>query len=778
MSKNRLKLIIWLALMAAALVSFYLVITGLGQVVTYFGTGADPRSALNLIPEVPADLDERLHWEPDVWDGKLPPAFIRQQIAGTYLLAWAQWNISLAVGHPLGLETYFANPVRQNLIDTVLATTADGWKIQQTDLTHRLELTFYADDGQAVAFTDYNVPVVQQLTHPATGQIQIIESRATYQVVMVLAEGNWRLLTWQRLPPLYDIPPLTVRPPAPVPLHQGQLFVGEAPFAVAGINYYPQATPWTEFWPNYDAVQTRTDLAVVRSLGLNTVIIFIPFEQFGGDTPTETALANLSSLLDEAHQQELKVIVTLFDHRTDHRLSLWPADNRHLTALVPTIAGHPALLAWNLKNEPDLDYESNSPELVQAWLKHMAQTIRILDPAHPLTIGWSSPQAASALADVVDIVSYHYYAPAADYPRQLTDLRHALPPDKPLLLLEFGLPTWNTVWPNGHTEAEQAAYFADMLRVQRLTDSVGYAAWTLYDFESAPLPQFRFPWQTGPQRNMGVIRLNHTPKPAAQLLAPTAELSLAPVIPVWQRFTKPFWLAFFAATIMLGGAGLWAGWRGWRISRLWRQQWQARFRRHAAAVEHRRRTVHFSPRLLAQRAVRLGFGMVFAPLGAGWRMFNRLVIRNLPWRLTGRFILRRWYNWRTWRKVSRRHHVPRRVVEYIHNPPSSENISVRENHRQINALFEQILALQRHPQNNPQPEATLWETLGDLFTQTGYSLQASDAYRWAIKLTPQTAALYHKLGDLLEQQGLYEEALYIYRQQAEQFDTAADDPQF
>jgi hypothetical protein len=171
-----------------------------------------------------------------------------------------------------------------------------------------------------------------------------------------------------------------------------------------------------------------------------------------------------------------------------------------------------------------------------------------------VTIGWSTPAAAQALVDVVDFVSFHYYAPAANYPRQLAELRAAAG-GKPLLLQEFGLPTWNTIWPNGHTEAEQAVYYADILAIQRLSNAAGYMAWTLYDFEHVPLAEFRFPWQRGPQANMGVIRLDNSPKPAAFLLAPQADLGIVPDLPPWHRFNKPFWrmvLVFVAGLVSLG----------------------------------------------------------------------------------------------------------------------------------------------------------------------------------------------------------------------------------
>jgi hypothetical protein len=556
MSKNQVKLVIWLALVVVALLAVYGAVSALGELVTHFNTGADPRSALNLLPTAPPDLDKRLRWQESSWSGRPLETFTRDKIANAYLRAWAQWNISYEVGQPYGLTTYFSGPALAGVSAAVEETARNGWQARQSDLRHNLELTFYADDGLAVAFTDHQVPVVQALENPETGETMVVETRATYDVVMLIEDGNWRLRYWQRRPD--DSLPITRQATGSEPLFAAvsgdQLGLNGQPFLVAGINYYPQATPWTEFWPNYDADIVRKDLEIIRSLGLNAVTIFVPFEQFGADEPDEWYLARLSDFLDEADRQQIQVIVTLFDHRTDHDPANWSADDRHIAALVGQFASHPAILAWNLKNEPDRDYEANSPELVNAWLRHVAAEVRRYDPHHLVTIGWSTPAAAQALVDVVDFVSYHYYAPAANYPRQLAELQAAAG-GKPLLLQEFGLPTWNTIWPNGHTEAEQAVYYADILAVQRLSNTAGYMAWTLYDFEAVPLAEFRFPWQRGPQANMGVIRLDNSPKPAAFLLAPQADLSIVPDLPPWHRFNKPFWrmvLVFVAGLVGLG----------------------------------------------------------------------------------------------------------------------------------------------------------------------------------------------------------------------------------
>ncbi len=650
MSKNRLKLLIWLMLTALALAAVVGSILLLGQVVTYFGTGADPRSALNLIPAAPPDLDERLAWRPDAAAGRDIEPFVRQQVAGAYLRAWAQFNISHAVGQPYGLKSYFTGVALDGVSATIAQAAAAGWRIEQADLAHDLELTFYAENGQVVAFTDHNLPLVQRLTH-ADGREQVIETRATFDVVMTLKDGNWRVRTWLRRPAteppqLTQLPPQSaLRAPQIVSIQGDGLTLNGAPFAVNGVNYYPQQTPWDDFWIKYNPDQTRADLAIARALGLNSVTIFVPFEQFGGDAPLYLYTSRLRHFLDEAERQGVQVIVTLFDHRTDHSLATWPADDRHIAALVGGLAGHPAILAWNLKNEPDRDYAANSPALVQGWLRHVAGQVRRHDPDRLITIGWSSPQAAAALVDVVDVVSFHYFAPAADYPAQLAELRD-IAGGKPLLLGEFGLPTWNSFFPNGHTEAEQAAYYADLLTVQRLARTAGQMSWTLYDFAAVPTSEFRWPWQRGPQASMGVIRLDNTLKPAAALLAPGSDLTSVPAVPGWARFLKPFWLMLFAGAGLLVALVLlsfnrrlrrtWRGlrqidWRRWRTVRLVPVRWQLLGTRRAARpVMSLPGPVGALARLpVIDRTSRLG------------RLWHRLS-HYLPWRVAGRGLRALW----------------------------------------------------------------------------------------------------------------------------------------
>lgn len=568
-AKSRVKLILGIILFGCLLALLYGTLTGLGALITYFNSGADPESALKLIPSAPADLEDRLIWLDDYptgAEGRLIAPFTREEIAGAYLNAWAQWGIAYELQQPYGLKTYFTRPALDAVSSAITATVAAGWRIRQSNLHHTLQLAFYADDGAMVAFTDHEAHLVQQIL-PADGRVgHINESTSVYDVVMLLEDGNWRIHDLVRRG---NGPPLRVERPDQAAVADGfvrvqgnELRLNGQPYQVAGINYYPQASPWTQFWPEYDPGETKVDLDLIRQLGLNSVRIFISYVDFGGDKVDLVNVAKLRHFLDQAQAHELKVIVTLFDHHTDHAVAQWAADDRHLAGFIPQFADHPAILAWDIKNEANRDYGLNTPELTDAWLRHIANTVRRHDPNHLLTAGWSTPEAAATLTDVLDFISFHYFEESADYSARLEKLIAAAP-DKPVVLQEFVMSNWNPYWwPHGHTEAEQALYYADLLSQHRNYDTAGYMVWTLHDFDSVPLAEFSLPWQQATQANMGLRRGDGSWKPAAALIRPDAPLDELPPLPRWQRFTKPFWRTVMASALVMLGL-LWWFWRKW-----------------------------------------------------------------------------------------------------------------------------------------------------------------------------------------------------------------------
>lgn len=550
MNKQTLKLLIWAALLVVVAVVGVVTLKGAGRLIAYFQSGADPAAALNIVPNIPPDLHVRLDWLADDQDtGRIMEPYTRSQIEAAYLRAWLQWNISLARGEPYGLKTYFVGPALAALDDTLTVPAGREWRVNQSDTSHRLQLHFYSADGSIISFSD-TANVTRQIRGTDGADVYVGETTSRYDVVMFLEDGNWRIRHLVQRGD-HETPARVATPSGFVGLDGNRLGLNGHPFELTGVNYYPQARPWLDFWLRYDPPVSDTDLARIQSLGLNAVRIFVPYDAFGGPTVRPDLLDRLADFLDRATAHGLKAIVTLFDFRTDYNLLLWPQSDRHIESIVGRFRDHPAILAWDLKNEPDLDYAANGRQLVDAWLTHSAKQIRAIDPNHLITIGWSSPTAAANLSDLVDFVSFHYFTPAQDLPQRYSALRVAVG-EKPIAMTEFGLSTWNSpFFPGGHSEPEQAQYYADILGALRGTDSAGYLAWTLYDFDSVPPSVVgRLPWRTGPQSQFGLIRRDGTPKAAAGLLAAGAPLDVVRIPPL-ARFLKPFWLALFISVLVV-----------------------------------------------------------------------------------------------------------------------------------------------------------------------------------------------------------------------------------
>ncbi|MFK7801777.1 MAG: cellulase family glycosylhydrolase [Anaerolineae bacterium] len=588
MSKFRLKLFIWLILGAISAAGFFFVIGRAANLLLYFQESADPASALNIVPNRPADLKVQLDWLPDDADtGRKIEPFTRTQIESAYLRAWLQWNISYLRGEPYGLETYFVGPALAAATEGVELTQLQGWSIQQTDLEHKLKLHMYSADGSIISMTAHNVKLAQIIRNYDGQPIMADVVEADYDVVMKLEDGSWRVRHWVRREKSEPFPEITAQidPTLFATVEDQHLIVDGEPYTIRGVNYYPKDTPWHDFWPEYNPEIIEQDFAIMASLGINTIRIFVPYEpqlpepdpheaedvEVGGAHPVTKGSAKnnkheqidpyedlrlkLNNLLSQADDHDLKVIVTLFDFRTDYQILLWPNADRDLEKVVPYFADNPTILAWDLKNEPDLDQPGNTALTVNAWLTHIAQEVRDHAPNHLITIGWATSEGAKQLPEVVDFVSFHDYLPPETLPERIKSLRSAVP-NKPIVLTEFGLPTWNSrFFPNGHTEREQAVYYADVRRVLNEANLNGYMAWTLYDFEGIPSSVVgRKPWKSGPQRHLGLIRDNGEKKWAAFLLAENSNLDI-PRPPRILRFFKPFWQTVFmllVASIIIG----------------------------------------------------------------------------------------------------------------------------------------------------------------------------------------------------------------------------------
>jgi hypothetical protein len=545
MSKSNLKFVLAAAGALLAVFLVFLSIQGLGELTAYFQGGADPAAALQIVPNTPPDWHARVEWlADDVDTGRQMESFTRQQIEASYKRAWLQYHLAFLRASEIGLKTYFVDPALEAVTSSVAQAVAQGWIVQQTDSDHSLKLHFYSADGSVVSFTDQAARISQVILDEEGQVVFTGEMTSRYEVVMFLEDGNWRVMHWLRTGeavPGEGFNPHTADSAPFVEVNNGGLEVGGVPFEVRGVNYYPQDTPWELFGTRYRPETIDQDFDQIRSLGLNTIRIFIPFEQFGGALVTADMLDQMDDLIRRAENHELYVIVTLFDFRTDYGLLLWPSADRHLEQILMRFMDQPAILAWDLKNEPDLDYDANRREVVDAWLAHLLPTFRRYAPNHLVTVGWSRPDAAGTLSEALDLVSFHYFGDPAEFPSAYEKLQNQVA-GKPILLSEFGLPSWNSpFFPIGHNQKEQALYYARILNALGNTGSPGFLAWTLYDFGEVPPNVVGYlPWRVAPQKHFGLVDLDGNPKLAVQALVDHQDLERFDL--AWADTVNPFWL--------------------------------------------------------------------------------------------------------------------------------------------------------------------------------------------------------------------------------------------
>jgi endo-1,4-beta-mannosidase len=236
-----------------------------------------------------------------------------------------------------------------------------------------------------------------------------------------------------------------------------------------GINYWPSGTAM-RWWKRFDADEVRRDFARIREAGLDSVRVFLLWEDFQPvpDRVSEPALADLVRVADAADENDLSLLPTLFTGHmsgvnwlphwavdpggdldasspaarfrivSDDQVGRGVAKNWFSDALVgdaqellagaaaETLRGHPALWAWDLGNENSNCCVPPTHEVATHWLERMSARIRTADPDVEITIGLHmedliedrrlGPREAGRFCDFLCMHGYPIYADFVDGP--------------------------------------------------------------------------------------------------------------------------------------------------------------------------------------------------------------------------------------------------------------------------------------------------------------------------------------------------------------------------
>jgi hypothetical protein len=302
-----------------------------------------------------------------------------------------------------------------------------------------------------------------------------------------------------------------------------QLVLAGQPYHVRGVNYYPRAAPWYHFLPEASPADMAAELDVIAQAGFNTVRVFLWHDALftcspEAAVPLAAPFAKVDALLGLAHARGLKVILTLNDlpDLTYRPLYTdWARYDAQTAFIVQRYRHEPTILAWDLRNEGDIDYGALSPDTarftsaqVLDWLAHVSQLVVDLDPNHLTTAGWLGNPTVTAAS--VDFLSFHHWS-GADYLHNRVDYYRSLT-DKPLLVGEIGRHTWTTAPTSDAAEAAQADFFRANIDTAEADHLAGWVVWTAFDFYPPPGQPANY------QHYYGLWRTDLSPKPALSVL--------------------------------------------------------------------------------------------------------------------------------------------------------------------------------------------------------------------------------------------------------------------
>ncbi len=480
------------------------IIYGISVLFAYLNSGADRSNMLNT------EIQKIEHYTPTfIWDdtpneGRIIDSENLNQIKDDYLDAWYVKHVAFKTNSTSGIADYYTESARENLTKIIAQNTSENITIEATTLEHHPKLEFFSEDGQLAVLTDHNVVEYKRVFANNT-LLKAYEEASTYQIILLLEDGFWRIRhlvkTAQKLQSEKQKDPIAYRD------------------KIKGINYYPKASPWNMFGDQFSKDTIAQDFNIIKDSGLNTVRLFIQYEAFGSANVDLNKLQRVQETLDAAYEANLKVFITLFDFYGNYEVSDWTLTRQHAETIVNALKSHKALLGWDIKNEPDLDFESRGEFNVTSWLKQMAQHIKTLDSVHPITIGWSNPSSATILKEELDLITFHYYNDLNELASNVNNLKSEIG-EKPLILGEFGLSSFDGFWnPMGSDEDDQAEYHKKAQNIISNLD-LNAMSWTLYDFETIPEAVVgSLPWRQQNQKYFGFLDQEGNPKPSFEYIS-------------------------------------------------------------------------------------------------------------------------------------------------------------------------------------------------------------------------------------------------------------------
>jgi hypothetical protein len=497
MNKNETRT--YQVLFVFGIITFLVAMTyGIAQIWAFLSVSRTKTEIFNEVKDFPDIYTPKVNWLPDEPLERPMEDFNRTTIGKDYVRALYQRNLAVLTKDSAHINDYFTTLAREKVYSQ-LSNNKD-FQIEQIEIDHNIKLSFYSADGQIVAFKDYQSEHFERVWDKSRKNMVLAKDTSTYQVIMILEDGYWRIHNLKRINE-----PLVSK--TKVDNYQGlsKNQKLENLKKARGINYYSQKDPFKGFWLNFDSTQTVKDLVLIKKLGFNSIRIFINYEQFGKGNVIPEMLERLDFLMNTAEQNNLGVMVTLFDFNSDFHLFNFTSTDRQLETILKFLSNKKALWAYDLKNEPDIDYNYQDSTLVNQWLDFIVSKAKLYDPNTPMSIGWSTADKAHNFSDKLDFVSFHFYKKAKFLEHDLDNLNGKIK-GKSIIISEYGKSDFQSfIFPIPNSKGKVIAELSQVSRVIR-KNTIPNFFWTLYDFEDVSSDVAgRWPWQKEPQKHFGLV---------------------------------------------------------------------------------------------------------------------------------------------------------------------------------------------------------------------------------------------------------------------------------
>jgi hypothetical protein len=181
---------------------------------------------------------------------------------------------------------------------------------------------------------------------------------------------------------------------------------------IRGFNYTPangeSPRHHIDWWINYDSSTIEFDLNLARSLNLNQVRVFVPYEVYTQNK--EDLPARLRQFVRECYKRGIGVMPVVGSGPWLKDTTLRAQGREWVQFLVNAISDEPGLAMWDAMNEPD--WPTTPKEMVRRKFnnaKFMAKTFHELDHNTPVTIGMAFVDGMIELADDADVLQFHDY---------------------------------------------------------------------------------------------------------------------------------------------------------------------------------------------------------------------------------------------------------------------------------------------------------------------------------------------------------------------------------